>query len=161
MDETLMKVRILAKAETTLFKANARRAAKRGRLFAMAIGMILLTVVMVNLAAYQYLAETRSEAMSALIVGFVNALLAVAVIVSAMRIQPGPEEEMVRDIREMALTELSADMDAVKDEFTQIGADLEKIKSGVSSAVGIFKSGGSGLGSLGPALGLITSMLKK
>ena len=29
MDETLMKLRILAKAETTLLKANARRAAMR------------------------------------------------------------------------------------------------------------------------------------
>ena len=40
MDETLMKLRILAKAETTLLKANARRAAMRARLFAVAIGLV-------------------------------------------------------------------------------------------------------------------------
>ena len=33
MDETLLKLRILTKAEITLLKANARRAAMRGRLF--------------------------------------------------------------------------------------------------------------------------------
>ena len=75
MDETLMKIRILIKAETTLLKASARRAGMRGRLYAVAIGLVLLTVVMVNLAAYQFLAETVSPAAAALIVGIVNTLL--------------------------------------------------------------------------------------
>jgi len=79
----------------------------------------------------------------------------------AMRIQPGPEEGMVEDIRELALTELSADMDAVKDEFMEVKNDLEKIKASVSSALGMFKSGGAGVSSIAPILGLITSMLKK
>jgi len=105
MDETLMKIRILIKAETTLLKASARRAGMRGQLYAVAIGLILLTVIMVNLAAYQYLSETRSAAAAALIVSLVNAVLAVIVIVMAMRIQPGPEEGMVEDIPDLALTE--------------------------------------------------------
>lgn len=161
MDETLMKIRILAKAESTMLKANARRAATRARLFAVAIGLAMLTVIMVNLAAYQYLSETLSAAQAALIIGLFNALLAVVAIILASRVQPGPEEAMVQDIREMVLTELSADMDAVKDEFVQIGGDLQNIKSGVSKALGIFKGTGSGLGSTAQVLGLITSMLKK
>ncbi len=161
MDETILKVRILAKAEMTLLKANAHRAAVRGRLFAIAIGLILITVLMVNLAAYQYLAETQSEAMSAMIVGLVNALLAVMLMISAMRVKPGPEEAMVREIREMAMSELSADIDNMKGEFAQVSDDLNKIKTGVSSALGVFRGGGSNLGAVGPALGLITAMLKK
>jgi hypothetical protein len=161
MDETLMKIRILIKAETTLLKASARRAGARGRLYAVAIGLFLLTVIMVNLAAYHYLSETRSAAAAALIVGLVNAVLAVVAIAMATRIQPGPEEAIVEEIREMALTELSADMDAVKEDFIQVKNDLEKIKTGVSSAFGMFKSGGAGLSSIAPILGLITSMLKK
>jgi len=161
MDETLMKIRILIKAETTLLKASARRAGMRGRLYAVAIGLFLLTVVMVNLAAYEYLSETRSAAAAALIVSLVNGVLAVIAIVMAMRIQPGPEEAMVQEIRELALAELSADMDAVKEDFVQVKNDLEKIKNGVSSAFGMFKSGGAGVGSVAPILGLITSMLKK
>ena len=68
---------------------------------------------------------------------------------------------MVKDIRELALTELSADIDAVKDEFAEVGNDLKKIKAGVTSALGVFKTGGAGIGSLAPVLSLITSMLKK
>ena len=160
MDETLLKLRILAKAETTLIKANARRAAARGRLYALALGLLLLTVIMVNLAAYQYLSETMSEAAAALVIAGVNAALAVAMLIYAASIKAGPEEDMVQDIREMAMTELSADLEVVKDEFNQAISDLENIKSGVSKALGMFRGGGSA-GSIAPVLGLITSMLKK
>ena len=161
MDETLLKLRILAKAETTLLKANARRAAMRGRMFALALGLLLLTVIMINVAGYQFLSETMSEAAAALIVAAVNAALAVIMLVLAMRIQPGPEEDMVQDIREMALAELSSDIAVVKDEFDRVTTDLANIKSGVSSAIGLFKPGASAAGSITPVLGLITAMLKK
>lgn len=161
MDETLLKLRILAKAETTLLKANARRAAMRGRLFSLALGLLLLTVIMINVAAYQFLSETMSEAAAALIIAGVNGALALIMIVSAMRIQPGPEEDMVQDIREMALTELSSDIAVVKDEFDRVTTDLANIKSGVSKALGLFKPGASAAGSITPVLGLITAMLKK
>lgn len=161
MDETLLKLRILAKAETTLIKANARRAAMRGRLFALALGLLLLTVIMINVAAYQYLSETMSEAAAALIIAGVNGALAVIMIISAMRVQPGPEEDMVQDIREMALAELSSDIAVVKDEFDRVTTDLANIKSGVSKALGLFKPGASAAGSITPVLGLITAMLKK
>lgn len=161
MEETILKLRILAKAETTLIKANVRRAAMRARLFAMAIGLLLLTVVMVNVAAFEFLSETMSEAAAAALMALVNGVLAVIVIVVAMRLQPGPEEAMVRDIREMALAELSADLDGVKDDFNRISSDLDTIRSGVGQALGLLKPGGSAAGSLVPLLGLITSMLKK
>lgn len=161
MDETLLKLRILVKAESTLFKANARRAAMRTRLFAMAIGMLLLAVVMINVAAYQYLSELMSEAAAALVVSAINGVLAIIVIVVATRLKAGPEEAMVHDIREMALTELSADLDEVRDEFNRIGTELNTIRSGVGQALGFLKPGGSATGSLMPVLSLITSMLKK
>ena len=85
----------------------------------------------------------------------------VIVIFAATRVQPGPEEAMVQDIREMALAELSADLDDVKDEFNRISGDLNSIRSGVGQALGFLKPGGSAAGSLMPVLGLITSMLKK
>lgn len=161
MEETILKLRILAKAETTLMKANARRAATRARLFAMAIGLLLLTVVMTNVAAFEFLSETMSEAAAAGLMALVNGILAIIVIFAATRVQPGPEEDMVKDIREMALTELTADIDGVKDEFNRVSTDLNKIRSGVSQALGFLRPGGSTGGSIAPLLGLITAMLKK
>jgi hypothetical protein len=161
MDETLLKLRVLTRAEMTLAKANARRMAARSRLYAIALGMVLLTVVMINIAAYEYLSTLKGEAIAALLVALANGVLAVLVIFAASRIQAGPEEEMVKEIRELALSELSADAEGVKQSFAQVSADIERIRSGFSSVSGLFGSGHSGLGSLGPLLGMLTSMLKK
>lgn len=161
MDETLLKIRVLTRAEMTLAKANARRIAVRSRLYAVALGMILLTVVMVNIAAYEYLSTVKGDAMAALLVALANALLSVLVIFVASRIRPGPEEEMVKEIRELALAELSADADGIKQNFAQISSDIERIRSGFSSVSGVLGSAHGGLASLGPMLGMLTSMLKK
>lgn len=161
MDETLLKLRVLTRAEMTLAKANARRMAARTQLYAIAMGMILLTVIMINIAAYEYLFDLKGAPIAALIVAGANAVLAVLVIFMASRIKPGPEEDMVKEIRELALTELSADADEVRQSFSQISSDIERIRTSFSSVSGLFGSGHSGLGSLGPLLGMLTSMLKK
>lgn len=161
MDETLLKVRVLTRAEMTLAKANARRIAARSRLYVIALGMILLTVIMVNIAAYEYLSGIKGEPVAALLVAVANAVLAIIVIFFASRIKPGPEEEMVREIRELALTELSADAEGIREKFTQISGDVERIRSGFSSVSGALGSAQAGLGSISPVLGLLTSMLKK
>ena len=140
MDETLLKIRVLTRAEMTLAKANARRIAARSRLYAVALGMVLLTVVMINIAAYEYLSTLKGNAVAALLVALANAVLAMVVIFAASRIKPGPEEEMVREIRELALTELSADADGLKRNFAQISSDIERIRSGFSSVSGAFGS---------------------
>jgi hypothetical protein len=160
MDETLLKLRVLTRAELTLAKANARRMAARSRLYAIAVGMILLTVVMINIAAYEYLSTLEGEANAALLVALANAVLASVIIFIASRIKPGPEEEMVKEIRELALTELSADADGIKQSFAQISSDIERIRSGFSSVSGVLGSAQSGMGSLGPLLGMLTGMLK-
>ena len=123
--------------------------------------MILLTVIMINIAAYEYLSTLKGDAVAALLVALANGVLAVVVIFVASRIKPGPEEEMVKEIRELALSELSADADGIKQNFAQISSDLERIRSGFSSVSGVLGSANSGLGSLGPILGMLTSMLKK
>ncbi len=161
MDETLLKIRVLTRAELTLAKANARRIAARSRLYVIALGMILLTVIMINIAAYEYLSTLESEPAAALIVAFANAVLAGLVILVASRIKPGPEEEMVKEIRELALTELSADADGIKQNFAQISSDIERIRAGFSAVSGALGSAQAGLGSLSPVLSLLTGMLKK
>lgn len=161
MNETLLKIRILTRAEMTLAKANARRIAARSRLYTIALGILLIAVVMINIAAYKYLSTQMSEAMAALVIAIVNAICAVLFMAAASRIKPGPEEEMVKEIRELALSELSADAEVVKQSFAQVSTDIERIRSGFSSVSGILGSTHSGLGSLGPVLGMLTSMLKK
>ena len=121
----------------------------------------MLTVIMVNVALFEHFSGLHGATIGALIVAGVNAALAVGAVLYASRMRPGPEEDMVRDIREMALTELQADLDGVRSEFEQVTGELSNIRSNVHSALGLFKSGHSGLGSLGPALSLVSALLKK
>ena len=159
MNETMMKLRILTRAEMTLARANARRVGLRSILFAVAIGLILLTVVMVNLGAYQLLSESYGSANGAFLVALVNGVLAVVLVVVARAQKPGAEESMVREIREMALAELSRDAEDVKQTFSDLSTDVKRIKSGFS-ALG---SGGlsGGLTGLAPLLGMLIEALKR
>ena len=105
-----MKLRILASAELKLAHLKAQRQVNRAILAAIALGLLLLTVVMINVGAYQLLAETYSESVSAFLVAAGNAVLTVLVVFAVRRIQAGPEEKLAQEIRDMALDEVTADV---------------------------------------------------
>lgn len=158
MDETLMKLRILARAEMTIARVQAQQIANRIKLYSIALGLVLLTVVMVNIGAYQFLSQTHGNAMAAFLVAAANGVLAIGLIYAGRQRPAGPEEQMVHEIRDMALTELSADVDAVKKDFTQIGADVQRIRSGFTA---LTSGGGMGWASLGPIITLLTELMQK
>jgi hypothetical protein len=87
----MLKLRIWARAETTLLKINARRTGNRFTALAGA-----------------------------------NGLLAAVVVFFAQRSKPGLEEEMVNEIREMALAELQTDADEIKEEFDRIAVRVKQ-----------------------------------
>lgn len=157
MDETIMKLRILASAELKLAHLKAQRLVNRAILVAIALGLLLLTVVMVNLGAYQLLAETYSESVSAFLVAAGNAALAVLVVFVVRRIEAGPEEKLAQEIRDMALDEVTADVGAFKDE---VGTDVKRLKKGFS----ILNKGsqiGAGLASVAPVISMIVEAIKQ
>ena len=152
MDELLLKLRILARAEITLAQIGAQRVANRIKLLSIAIGALLLTVVMINVGAYQLLAETYSQVAAAFLVAAGNGALAIAMVFAAGQFRPGPEEQMVREIREMALTELAADVGAIQQDFNELSADVKRIRTG-------FAALGSGGGGVWSGLTSILGML--
>jgi len=157
MDETLMKVRILARAEVTLARVHGRVLARRLMLTTLAVGALLLTVVMLNLGAYALLDEHYGRGPAAFIVAAANAVIAVMLLFVAGRVQTGPEEAMIQEIRDMALTELSTDAEVVKDGLTSVMSDVEKIRSSVGALTG---GAAASLGSLSPLLHLLIDALK-
>ena len=66
---------------------------------------------------------------------------------------------MVHEIREMALAEVTADVDELKADFTQLGADVKRIKTGFS-ALGSGGGIGAGLAGLVPVIGMIIDAAK-
>jgi hypothetical protein len=159
MNELIVKLRILARAEVTLFKADAQRRSNAAALTAISLGCILVALIFVNMGFFFTLTESEIDSKAAFILAAGNLALAVVPYLFRRQAKPGPEEEMVREIREMAADEVSKDISSITDEIASVGAGIKQLKSGISS----FSGGGMGgaMGALGPALPLVIDLLKK
>ena len=159
MTAVMLKLRIWVHAETALLKINARRTGQRFTALAIALGLAILSVGMINIGIFELVAESYGRVKGAFYLAGGNGLLAAIVIVVAQRAKPGLEEEMVAEIREMALNELQSDADEVKAEFERIADRVRKIESSVSALTGSGSSL-SKLSTLGPVVELATHALK-
>ena len=158
MNEMMLKLRIWARAETTLLKINARRTGNRFTALAIALGLGVLAVGMINIGIFELLAESYGRVKGAFYLAGATGLLAAIVVFVAQRSKPGLEEEMVNEIREMALAELQTDADDIKAEFDRIAEHVKEIEEAVSALRGI--GHGSTLSSLGPVVDLAVHALK-
>jgi hypothetical protein len=91
MDDTLLKLRILTRAEVTLARVHGRVLAKRILLAALALGALLLTIGMLNLGAFELLETRHGGGPAAFIIAGVNGALAAVLLMVASRMKPGPE----------------------------------------------------------------------
>jgi hypothetical protein len=155
----MIKLRILARAETMIARAKGRRLGKRATLVALAVGLILITVTMITMGVYHWLAAAHGPVTAAFAVAGLDAVLAAILLYVASRLSPGPEEQMVSEVRDLAMAELSADVEGVKDDFNHLTDDVKRIRSGFAAITG----GGpaTGLLSIGPVLSLLTDTLKR
>lgn len=161
MNDTMLKLRIWARSEVTLGKIHLRRMGQQTALLAIAVGLALLTVGMFNLGLYELLAETQGKSKAAFLLAAANGLLAVVLVLAAQRNRPRPEEEMVQEIREMAMNELAADADHVKQELALLQGHVQRIENGLSTLTHSGLGGGlSMITSVGPVLDLIVETLK-
>ncbi len=159
MNELMVKLRILARAEMTLFKADAQRRSNKASLTAISIGCIFVALVFVNVGFFFMLTDSAVDSRAAFILAGGNFALAVVPFLLRRQSKPGPEEAMVREIREMAAEEVVKDINSVTDEIAALGSGIKQLRSGISS----FSGGGMGgaLGALGPVLPLVIDLLKK
>ena len=158
MNELIVKLRILARAEVTLFKADAERRRNSAQLTAISIGCIFVGLVFVNAGLFFLLTDSAIDSRAAFILAGGNFALAAVPYLLRKQSKPGPSELMVREIRERAADEISKDVSAVTDEITAVGDSIKQFKSGISSFGG---AGGGAMGALGPVLPLLIDLLKK
>jgi hypothetical protein len=136
MNEITLKLRIWVRAETTLMRMNAQRTGQRFTALAIALGLATLAIGMINIGIFELLAENYGRVKGAFFLAGANGVLAALVVLVAQRSKPGLEVEMVEEIREMALAELQADADQIKDEFDRIAEHLRQIENVVSTLSG-------------------------
>jgi hypothetical protein len=158
MNEFIVKLRMLARAEVTLFKADAARRTNQALLAAISIGCLFVGLVFVNMGIFFMLTESDLDARAAFILAAGNIGLALVPMLLRRNAKPGPEEAMIREIREMAAAEISKDISGISDDFGALADSVKQVKSGISSFSG---SGHGAIGMLAPVLPLVIDLLKK
>ncbi|MDA0991462.1 MAG: hypothetical protein O3A51_12010 [Verrucomicrobia bacterium] len=129
-------------------------------MYAIAIGLVLLAVVMINLGVYQLLAETYGNPVGAFLVAAGNGLLAAIILLAVRQLKPGPEEQTVREIRDAALAAFTTDVNEIEADFALLGADVKRVRRGLSA---LRKGGNIGIGLVGlaPMIGRIIKSVKQ
>ncbi len=155
MKELAMKLRILWRAEMTLFKAEAQRRTDRSAWLAICLICILVAIVFVNVGLFYWLTDADGDSTAAFILAAGNLGLAILPFLMSRRIKPGPEEEMVVEIRDMAMEQITKDVDDAAQTVTEFSNSVNQLKSGITS----FSS--RGIAGMGPVLTMAIDMLKK
>lgn len=145
MDEFLIKMRLLLKAEMILFRLQLRRTLQQAAFYIAAVLLAVLAAGMLNIALYLYLAPRLDNASAALAVAIVDIVLAVVAVVVAGHLRLGPEVDAVRALREAAMAELIADAERVKTQIADLHDDIKRIRTAVT---GFLSFGGVNLASL-------------
>lgn len=147
MDEFLIKMRLLLKAEMILFRLQLRRTFQQAAFYIAAVLLAVLAAGMLNVALFLYLAPRLDNASAALAVAIVDIVLAVVAVVVAGRLRLGPEVDSVRALREAAMAELVADAERVKTQIADLHDDIKRIRTAVT---GFLNFNGFNLSSLFP-----------
>lgn len=142
MDDLIVKLRVLAKAEAILVRLHLRRAVRQMSLALAAALFGLLALAMLNVALYLYLSVRMDPALAAFAAAGVDLLIGVAAIIAAGRLELGSEAETAEMIRDRAITELAADAERVRQQLESLGDDIKGIRTSISS---ILQPGGIGL----------------
>ncbi len=162
MNEFIVKLRILARAEMTLFKSDAKRRSNELVLTLVSVGCIFVGLVFVNMGVFYRLTESAIESQAAFILAVANFALAVLPFLMRRRAKPTNEEQMVREIREMAAEEISKDIADIVDDVAAVGDGIKNLKSGIQSFTSAGNGvGGGALGAIGPVLPVVIDLLKK
>lgn len=160
MKDPTLKLKIFTRTELALVKIQFRRTVISILIYIVAFLFIAITFCMLNFAAYQALVVHHEPAMAALLVALTDGLLTFILIFISQQIGKTTEQEvMLRDIRDLALNELNADIDDVKSKVTKVSDDVKSIRSGMSSLNEV--SSINLLGNLSPILTLLIDLLKK
>ncbi len=159
MDDLVLKFRILLRAEAAIRNSQIRLAVRQARLTAVGLVLALLALGMLNVSIYLALETRLGGSTAALLLAVVNGILALILILAAGRMKTGPEVDMAEEIRDLAVTEIAADADELKQELQQIRAEVTQISSGFRRLLGGDLSL-LGLPNLSPLIGVLASSLK-
>ena len=153
MQDTMQKVRALARVQAIVARVELRAHARQGAVFVVALVMLLLALAMLNLAIFMALHERIGPVWAATVMAFADAVLAGILVSVANKIEPGAEAETARDVRKVLLDDLATDAETLQADLSQARDDVQRIRGGFAALTG-------GVKGLGPVVDLLTGALR-
>jgi choline-glycine betaine transporter len=125
------KIKLLIKSEKALLSLEMKKKSRQTVWVAFGLVAVLVTLVMVNITAYLYLAATRTPLEAAAILTGLNIAVAVLFFILASRQSVGAEAASIEDIRDFAWEQVSSDLDEVKQQANDFKNSVVKVKKTV------------------------------
>lgn len=135
MNRITRNLQLLWRSERVLAEAKLKLSSRKLILVVAAGIAFLFALCMLNVAGYLALASEVTKPLAALIVALVNLLLAGLLLAVAHGLRPAPEEEMVQEVRDIALGELGAEMDAVQAKLLKLSDDVDGVRASINKFV--------------------------
>lgn len=159
MSAMTRNLQLLWRSERVLVESRLKLTTRKLVLGVVAGIACLFAWGMLNIAGYFALEPLTGKAWSALIVGVADIVFAVLLIMIAQGLQPAPEEDMVREVRDMALAEIGTEVDDVQAKLLQLRDDVEGVRDSISHFVNRPLDALSPA-MIGPALAILTNLVK-
>jgi hypothetical protein len=150
---------LLYRTEKALAKAKLRLSTRKMILSVGVAVTVLFSIAMLNVAGYFSLEESAGKAIAALIVAAADLLIAIVLMVIANILQAAPEEQMVREVRDLAISEIEAEAAGVQKQLFQIQEDISGMRQ---TLVGFTRHPINALtsGAIGPAVSILTKAIR-
>jgi len=132
MSTMTRNLQLFWRAERVLAEARIKLTTKKLILGVVAGIACLFAWGMLNIAGYFALEPSAGKAGAALIVGLIDVVIAGLLVAVAQALQPGPEEDMVREVRDMAVGEIGAEVEDVQQKLLQLRDDVEGVRTSIT-----------------------------
>lgn len=129
MNDLIIKLRLLAKAEALLVRLHFRRAVRQVSLVLAAALFGLLALAMLNVALYLVFSPRVGPAPAAFAVAGLDLLIGLVATAAAVRMELGPEAVAVEALRDRVSDEIAADAERLRAQFDDLGQDIKRIRS--------------------------------
>ena len=159
MSAITRNIQLLWRTERVLAEARLKLATRKLILGVVAGIACLFAWGMLNIAGFFALEPIVDKGWAAFIIGAIDILIAVLLGTFAQNLAPAPEEDMVREVRDLALDQIGAEVEDVQTKLVQMRDDIEGVHANITQFVNrpmdILSPA-----MIGPALMAITKLLK-
>lgn len=136
MTDPINKIQILIRSEIALLRLQTKRMATQTGFRVVALIFAILALAMLTLAGYQALVEPFGPVMAALFVALVDGVLALVLLFVSQHVGNYREQERaLKEVREMAYSELNADFEELRNGVDKVTDDVKRIHDNIATIV--------------------------